>query len=86
MKKCLLRTKLEEAFAFTRHIRRTLGVTVPRNTGRCKRLLTVICKPGAALRFWHCTLCYLALPGHEAPQLPGRKEQTEMLGAVNDAQ
>ena len=33
IEKCLLRTKFEEAFAFTRHIRQTLGVTEPRNTG-----------------------------------------------------
>jgi hypothetical protein len=73
-------------FAFTRHIRQTLGVTEPRNTGCCKRLLTVICKPWLHCAFWHCTLCYLALPGHEAPQLPGKQERTEPLGALNDAQ
>jgi hypothetical protein len=26
------------------------------------------------------------LPSREAPQLPGRQERTEMLGALNDAQ
>lgn len=36
---------------FTRHIRQTFGVTGPRNTGCCKRLLTVICSPGLHCAF-----------------------------------
>lgn len=85
MNKCLLRTLLEGG-AFSRHIRQTLGVTEPRNTGQSTRLLTVICKPRAALRLLAMHAVLPCIAGREAPQLPGRKEQTEMLGAVNDAQ
>jgi hypothetical protein len=79
MNKCLLRTILEAPFAFTRHIRQTLSVTEPRNTGFCKRLLTVICKPGLHRACWHCTLCYLALPGHEGRNCPADKNEPNRL-------
>src|SRR6478735_2151856 len=74
MNKCLLRTLLEGG-AFSRHIRQTLGVTEPRNTGQSTRLLTVICKPRAALRLLalHAVLPCIAGPRGAAT---ARQERT----------
>ena len=79
MNKCVLRTIVEEWFVFTRHIRQTFGVTGPRNTGCCKRLLTVICNPGLHCAVWHCTLCYFALPGHKGRNCPADKNEPNRL-------
>lgn len=36
-------------------------------------------QPRAALRFWHCTSCYLALPGHKGRNCPEDKNEPNRL-------